>query len=220
MARNATTPVGVVAALLIASAASPGFTREHGTPRDVGTITTIVVHTVGGPVCIEDRVMFKPIPFRADDAAFWRDALRSAPVADAHLIIGRSGTVAQVLPLSEVANHTVGANAASIGIELLHRGDGVEPFEQAEIASLIETIKRLRRDHPHITLNNVVGHSDLDQRTCVCGNAPYHRRQDPGANFPWEKVVAAIRLPNDPPRGRSSLAPLVGPAPAEACARD
>lgn len=212
-------PVGAaaVAALLISSAVSQGLAREHGAPRDVGTITTIVVHTVGGPTCMEGKVTFKPIPFRADDAAFWRDALRSAPVADAHLVIGRNGTVARVLLLSEVANHTVGANDLSIGIELVHRGDGGEPFEPAEITSLIETIKRLRRDNSHILLNNLVGHSDLDRRTCICGDAPYHRRQDPGANFPWQQVVGTVRLPTDPPRGKTLLTPLTGPAPPDAC---
>ena len=59
-------------------------------------------------------------------------------------MIGRAGDVRQVMPFTEIARHTVGVNDVSIGIELVHRGDGAEPFEEAQIAALIRTIKDIR----------------------------------------------------------------------------
>lgn len=198
---------------------SPGAAgREHGQKRDPDTITALVVHAVGGPACIANAVQFRPIPRRDDDAQFWQKFLKRARNAEAHYVIGRNGTVAPVMPPTEIAYHTVGINDISIGIELVHRGDGIEPFEEAQIRKLIELIKEIRQQFPKISLSNIVSHSDIDQRTCVCGGKPYHRRQDPGANFPMQHVIEAVRLPGDGEYGPSSLPRLTGPAPTRACA--
>jgi N-acetyl-anhydromuramyl-L-alanine amidase AmpD len=162
-------------------------------------------------------VQFRPIPKRDDDTQFWQKFLKTARNADAHYVIGRSGTMAPVIPPTEIAYHTVGINDVSIGIELVHRGDGMEPFEEPQIVKLIELSKEIRQQFPKISLSNIVGHSDIDQRTCTCGGKPYHRRQDPGANFPMQRVIDAVRLPAEGERGPSSLPRLTGPAPPRAC---
>lgn len=205
-------------AALVAIAAPGALAREHGAKRDPGSITALVIHTVGGPACIANTVRFRPIPNRDDDAQFWQKFLKRAPNADAHYVIGRSGTAAPVMPPTEIAYHTVGINDVSIGIELVHRGDGNEPFEEPQITKLIALIEEMRRQFPRISLSNIVTHSDIDQRTCSCDGKPYRRRQDPGANFPMQRVIDAVRLPSDGEYGPSSLPRLTGPAPTRACA--
>jgi N-acetyl-anhydromuramyl-L-alanine amidase AmpD len=191
--------------------------RDHGNIRDPNTIRAIVIHTVGGPACISNAVRFRPIPERDDDAEFWRRAMRSAPSADAHIVIGRTGNKADVIPITQIANHTYGANATSIGIELVHRGDGNEPFRESQILKLIEVIKELRHRHRLISIENIVTHSDIDERTCSCGGAIYRRRQDPGANFPMDRMLKEVRLPTDEKSRPSSLPRFTGAAPKSAC---
>jgi N-acetyl-anhydromuramyl-L-alanine amidase AmpD len=193
------------------------FARDHGNIRDPNTITAIVIHTVGGPACIANTVRFRPIPARDDDAEFWQRALRAAPSADAHIVIGRTGNRADVIPITQIANHTYGANTASIGIELVHRGDGEEPFSESQILKLIEVIKEIRQQYRVIPIENIVAHSEIDQRTCSCGAAIYHRRQDPGANFPMDRVLKEVRLPTDEKSHPSSRPRFTGAAPKSAC---
>jgi hypothetical protein len=207
-----------MAASILAALASEAFARDHGKPRDPNTIIAIVIHSVGGPACIANAVQFRPIPKRSGDAEFWQRILTAAPSAEAHYIIGRAGTKAQVMPVTEIANHTVGINPVSIGIELVHRGDGIEPFEEPQILTLIETIKEMRRQFPKILLANIVAHSEIDQRTCPCGGVTYRRRQDPGANFPMQRVINAVRVPDDADVGASTLPHLLGSAPKADCA--
>src|SRR5436305_1700120 len=67
--------------------------REHGRPRLADQVVGIILHSIGGPECTAGAVTFRPIPSREDDADFWQQMLLRAPVADAHFVIGRSGTV-------------------------------------------------------------------------------------------------------------------------------
>jgi hypothetical protein len=208
----------IILASLVAIIPLDALARDHGEKRDPNSITALVVHTIGGPACVANTVRFMPIPKRDDDAQFWQRFLKIAPNTEAHYVIGRNGAEAQVMPLTEIANHTVGINDVSIGIELVHRGDGIEPFEEPQVTKLIEVIKDIRQEFPKISISNIVAHSDIDQRTCSCGEKPYHRRQDPGANFPMQRVIDAVRTPSDGEYGPSSLPRLVGPAPTRACA--
>jgi N-acetylmuramoyl-L-alanine amidase len=206
-----------ILAWLLAASPLDAFARDHGEKRQSDSIAAVIVHTVGGPACNAGTVQFRPIPVRDDDAQVWRQILQKAP-NDAHYVIGRNGIALPVLLPTEIAYHTVGINGVSIGIELVHRGDGIEPFEEAQITRLIELIRELRQQFPGIAITNIVGHSDIDQRTCVCGGKPYRRRQDPGVNFPMQRVIDAVRMPGDGEYSRSFLPRLAGPAPARSCA--
>lgn len=208
----------MIAALTLAILPFEALARDHGKPRDPNSIVAIVIHSVGGPACVADSVQFKPIPKRDDDSEFWQRVLKAAPNAEAHYVIGRAGIRAKVMPLTEIANHTVGINPVSVGIELIQRGDGIEPFEEPQILTLIETIRELRRQFPNIPLANIVAHSDIDQRTCSCGKVTYRRRQDPGANFPMERVLKEVRVVGDVEVDMSTLPRLLGSAPKSACA--
>jgi N-acetylmuramoyl-L-alanine amidase len=209
-------PRRIVCAVVLIALSGPGAAsaREHGTPRQPNSITAIVIHAVGGPACVAGAVRFVP---DINDTAYWDRYLRQSPTTDAHYVIGRSGDRLQVIPELEIANHTEGLNEISIGIELVNRGDGIDPFADAQIAKLIETILDLRRRY-QIPLENIVAHSDMDQRTCVCAGVPYRRRQDPGPKFPMERVLKEVRLSAAETAGQFSLPPpLTGPAPADRC---
>jgi N-acetyl-anhydromuramyl-L-alanine amidase AmpD len=206
----------IILGSLVAIISLGALARDHGEKRDAGSIIALVVHTIGGPACIANTMKFQPITKRDDDAQFWQKILRTAR-NEAHYVIGRNGTLAQVMPPTDIAHHAVGINDISIGIELVHRGDGIEQFEEPQIAELIELIREIRRQFPKISITNIVAHSDIDQRTCSCGGKSYNRRQDPGTNFPLQRVIDAVRLPSDGDYGPSSLPRLTGPAPSRAC---
>jgi N-acetyl-anhydromuramyl-L-alanine amidase AmpD len=178
----------------------------------------IILHSIGGPECVDGAVTFRPIPRREDDADFWQQMLLRAPVADAHFVIGRSGTVRPVIPPTEIANHAVGVNDVTIGIEMVNRGDGIEPYPGEQIEALVGLIRKVRSDFPKITIENIARHSDLDQRTCKCGNTTYARRQDPSGAFPYEDVLQKIKRPSDELK-QTNLPRLTGPASQAACGR-
>src|SRR5262249_28276193 len=83
----------LVASLPVSSA------RTSGSVRAASDIDTIVIHTIGGPACRRNSVVFQPIQTREDDADFWKDFLLHEPVTDAHFVIGRNGKVAEVIPV-------------------------------------------------------------------------------------------------------------------------
>jgi N-acetylmuramoyl-L-alanine amidase len=204
-------------ALLAASSSASG--RTSGKERVGSDIDTIVIHAVGGPICASHSVIFESVPFREDDADFWKNFLLNAPVADAHYVVGRRGYVVEVLPALQIANHTTGLNDRSIGIELVNRGDGLEAFPEEQIRALINLISSLREQFPSIRDENIIRHSDFDQRTCSCAGQLYHRRQDPGASFPLLEILNEI-APNRAQTTPYGLPPpLVGLAPEQACSK-
>jgi hypothetical protein len=98
-----------------------------------GEIDMIVVHTIGGPLCdpATGPVRFSQAP---RDARFWRGLAR-APVGVEHSLRGGSlradrGATAGGAHSGHVSYAgTVGrVNEWSIGIELVNRGDGVDPI--------------------------------------------------------------------------------------------
>ena len=103
---------------------------------------------------------------------------------------------------------------SAIGIELVHNGDGEEPFAPRQIDALIALLKTIRSRHD-IAIENIKGHSDVDVRTFACGGTLHQTTLDPGANFPWERVRAALRgeprLVSGPtPLRRRPLPPFYG----------
>jgi len=99
----------------------------------------------------------------------------------AHLLIDRNGQVIQFAPFSRRAWHAGASifdghencNDYSIGIEL--EGTDNIPYEAEQYAQLVKVTKLLMRAFPAITLERIVGHSDI---------APV-RKTDPGPSFDW-----------------------------------
>lgn len=101
----------------------------------------------------------------------------------AHYVICKDGTVHHMLNdylrawqagVSKWGNIT-DINSISIGIEL--DNNGVEPFPDAQIASLLHLLSRLKKSY-NIPAGNFIGHGDI---------APT-RKNDPNASFPWKTL--------------------------------
>lgn len=105
----------------------------------------------------------------------------------AHLLIDRQGEVTQFVPFDKKAWHAgqsvfkerENCNDFSIGIEL--EGTDTEGFTFDQYECLIKVSRELMAQYPLITLDNIVGHSDI---------AP-GRKTDPGPHFDWARFRAA-----------------------------
>ncbi|KAA5541609.1 N-acetylmuramoyl-L-alanine amidase [Adhaeribacter rhizoryzae] len=102
----------------------------------------------------------------------------------AHYVIGRDGKIYHMLNDYLRAWHggaakwgnTTDINSTSIGIEL--DNNGLEPFAEAQINSLLLVLARLKKTY-NIPTANFIGHSDI---------APT-RKNDPSPIFPWKKLA-------------------------------
>ena len=146
-------------------------------------ITRVIIHATGGPGCKSNQVVFTP----SGTLESMKRYFEQHPTLGIHYLIGRRGAIAKSIPEDQVANHAYGHNKTSIGIELINRGDGYDPYPEAQIASLIQLLKEIR-EHHSIRMEEIEGHSDIDDRTFRCGAIVVKGKQDPGANFPWERV--------------------------------
>ena len=102
----------------------------------------------------------------------------------AHYVIADDGRIVQMLNDYMRAWHagsgTWGKNAdinsCSIGIEL--DNNGIEPFSEKQVTSLLALLAKLKKDY-NIPAQNFIGHSDI---------APT-RKNDPSKLFPWQKLA-------------------------------
>jgi N-acetylmuramoyl-L-alanine amidase len=103
----------------------------------------------------------------------------------AHYVIGRDGQTYHMLNDYLRAWHGGVArwgsisdiNSVSIGIEL--DNNGKEPFQEAQLASLLKVLASLKRTY-NIPTANFIGHGDI---------APV-RKNDPSVQFPWARLAA------------------------------
>jgi len=113
----------------------------------------------------------------------------------AHYLVARDGTIYSLVDELARAWHAGDsswgglrdANSASIGIEI--DNDGVEPYSEPQLASLLALLADIKARWK-IPAPNFVGHADV---------APW-RKADPDVNFPWRRLAAAgFGLWCDPP---------------------
>ncbi len=102
----------------------------------------------------------------------------------AHYVICKDGTIHHMLNdylrawhagISKWGNLT-DVNSSSIGIEL--DNNGFEPFTDAQINSLLQVLKKLKKDN-NIPTANFIGHSDIAPK----------RKVDPNKYFPWQLLA-------------------------------
>ena len=106
------------------------------------------------------------------------------PQVSAHYVIADDGKVVQMvndyLRAWHGGNATWGKNSdinsASIGIEL--DNNGIKPFSDKQIISLLALLTKLKKDY-NIPTQNIIGHSDI---------APT-RKKDPSQFFPWKLLA-------------------------------
>ena len=106
------------------------------------------------------------------------------PQVSAHYVIAEDGRVVQMvndyLRAWHGGNATWGKNSdinsSSIGIEL--DNNGIKPFSDQQIISLLALLTKLKKDY-NIPTHNIIGHADI---------APT-RKKDPSALFPWKLLA-------------------------------
>lgn len=176
-----------IAMLLLATGALPAAAGAKGSERTV-PVDTIVVHAISGPSCSDGRIKYSGAPGNAER---WKRFFDNHPFLGIHYVIDRDGVTLASTPEDRVANHARNNNASTIGIELVHNGDGMEPFSQRQIAGLIRLLQSIRTRH-RVPVENIKSHSEVDVRTFTCGEEVHKTKMDPGENFPWGQIRSAL----------------------------
>jgi N-acetyl-anhydromuramoyl-L-alanine amidase len=141
----------------------------------------------GGPWI--DRLFTNTLPPNAPDLHPFFATVMTLRVSS-HLLIRRDGEYVQYVPFHLRAWHAGASsycgrercNDFSIGIEL--EGADTEPYEPAQYRALAEAIVDLCAAYPSLSIERVVGHSDI---------AP-GRKTDPGSAFDWPRLNALLRM--------------------------
>lgn len=102
----------------------------------------------------------------------------------AHYVICKDGTIHHMLNDYLRAWHAGSSkwgnmtdiNSSSIGIELDNNGN--ESFSDAQISSLLQVLKKIKKDN-NIPAANFIGHSDIAPK----------RKVDPNKYFPWQLLA-------------------------------
>jgi len=145
---------------------SPNFNSRQG-----NQIEMIVVHHTAIPTTEETVRLF----------------LDSNSRVSAHYVLGKDGKVIHMVRDEDRAWHAGvsrwkgidNCNDYSIGIEIVNRGDGNDPFTSEQYYTLTELVGRLVSEYG-IKKDMVVGHRDIA--------LPPGRKIDPADNFDWSRL--------------------------------
>jgi N-acetylmuramoyl-L-alanine amidase len=184
----------LVALLALALVASSALANPSGPPRR-RAVDAVVIHSLGGPDCLNGTVFHRQIE---GTAAEWAAFFTRLPGVSIHYVIDRAGALATSLPEDQVASHAIGWNQRSISIELVNNGDGKDPFPDAQMTALLRLVREIRQRHPAVRVENFRRHSDVDvstfpERRHGIACTKFRRKLDPGDAFPWEEFLAAAR---------------------------
>ncbi|MBK1694047.1 hypothetical protein CKO09_04760 [Chromatium weissei] len=168
-----------------ASAAEVRNVPVTGTPRKE-PIKQVVIHATGGASCDSNR-RFQSGTFNGIVAHFLRNKNRIS----IHYIIDRNGDLIRMVPESQVAYHVRGHNMNSIGIELINNGDGLDPFPEPQLATLITLLREILSRY-QLTTSHLKSHAELDNAYLHCGKLKIKRKSDPGAAFPWQRLIREL----------------------------
>lgn len=93
--------------------------------------------------------------------------LGELPGTCAHFIVGKDGTIYQLVPLDIMCRHTVGLNYVAIGIEHVGTSDGEILGNKAQITASLKLTAWLHWRY-QILIRNIIGHNESL-------SSPYHR---------------------------------------------
>ncbi|WP_296330939.1 N-acetylmuramoyl-L-alanine amidase [uncultured Acidaminococcus sp.] len=101
-------------------------------------------------------------------------------------LVGRDGTIWQLMPETALARHAIGLNWCAIGIENVGGVGGKEDLTKNQLAANVALISYLKDKYP--TLTTVLGHYEQDkakQTDLWREDVPnyYHGKIDPGPTF-------------------------------------
>jgi len=159
--------------------------RPAGSVVDLGVVHGISMPPgeFGGPWI--DALFTNTLPIDAHEHFASVATLR----VSAHALIRRTGEIVQYVDCNRRAWHAgrsqwqgrADCNDYSIGIEL--EGTDATPYTSGQYVVLSRVVSALCRAYPGITLERVVGHSDV---------AP-GRKTDPGIAFDWPLLRTLVR---------------------------
>ena len=139
----------------------------------------------------DSRVQFIVLHFTSTDFAESLETLTHGDVSAHYLVRDDPVIVYRLVDESQRAWHAgesswegnTQLNAASIGIEIVNRGDrdgAWQAYPPKQVDAVVALVDSLARKY-HVPPDRVVGHSDI---------APL-RKIDPGPRFPWKRLADA-----------------------------
>ena len=155
-------------------------------------IDLVVIHSTGGPNC--DAKTGKPIWVGAGTLEENMRYIEAHPRLGIHYMIDRDGKLRASVPEDQVAHHVFRVSGRSIAIELINDGDGLDPFPDAQLASLVKLLRDLKQRRG-ITRDGIRRHSELDHALLPCDRTQ-RRKVDPGAAFPHESILDRVDQPH------------------------
>lgn len=161
-------------------AASGGCASLRGMPARQA-VRVIVVHATAGSttdgavsVMEEARASFHWIVPDKDEAAHGNFVWATCPERLAAWHVRRSCSH------PDICAGENNLNRSSLGIEIVNRQDGEEPFSSWQLEAAADIVRYAAGKYPNLT--HVVSHARLDPK----------RRTDPGAHFPWTEFKAMV----------------------------
>ncbi len=122
-----------------------------------------------------------------------------ASQVSAHYLVDRDGTLYQLVEEDRAAWHAgqcalrgeaTNMNTRSIGVEISNKGDGAEPYTEAQYKALELLVPFLVGKYG-VRLENVLGHREVA--------IPKGRKTDPSDNFDFARVRAAVQQATQSP---------------------
>jgi hypothetical protein len=176
-----------LALMMLAMTTSDAQARRTGGVR-TQAIDMVVIHSTGGPTC--DARTGKPIWVRAGTLEDNMRGIEAHPTLGIHYMIDRDGILRASVPEDQVAHHVFGVSGRSIAVELVNDGDGLDPFPDPQLASLVNLLRDIRQRRG-IARDGIRRHSDLDHALLSCDRTQ-KRKVDPGAAFPYESILDRV----------------------------
>jgi N-acetylmuramoyl-L-alanine amidase len=163
-------------------------------PRPLAQIDLLVVHCTELPDLAMAREYGEQVRYAAGTGN------------SGHYYIDRDGRTQCWVAPERTAHHVRGYNPRSIGVELVNTGRYPnwldwdhqamdEAYPVAQVEALVDLIGQLQQQLPALAF--ITGHEALDTERVPASNDPGRtvpRKRDPGPRFPWDQVLAAIRL--------------------------
>jgi len=118
---------------------------------------------------------------------------RAAQVSS-HEIVDTNGTIYHCVDWSQRAWHAGSGswqghgdvNSISLGIEIVNRGDGKDPYSDLQLKSIASLIRRMQAKYPTIKPWNIVDHESVSSAGKI----------DLRSNFPAERLMWMVIHPN------------------------
>lgn len=144
------------------------------------------------------RVQFIVLHYTELDFSASLDILTRGEVSSHYLVDADPPRILRLVPEHRRAWHAgrsswqgqTALNAASIGIEIVNPGNRgrregpFAPWDEAQVALVVELVRDIARRHA-VLPHRIVAHSDIQPQV----------KQDPGPEFPWQRLVAAGLIP-------------------------